>query len=326
MIELSVVIPAYRAATFLPACLDGLARQTAARERFEVLVVDDASPDDGAALAERWGARVLRHEHNLGAAAARNTGAAAAQAGLLLFVDADVIPDEALVASVLALFADRGVDAATGRYAEQPANDTRFARYKALWTWHCWEETAGRTGSSSHLQGALAAVRSEVLRGIGGFDARYEGGNVEDYEVSERLRKAGVAIVFDDRLRGRHHFPDGPTVARNYWDRTRMWVRLRAGSRSFSSGQAQGRSGLAAVAAVCGVSFLALPPLLPLSLLAQGVWLATSAPFLTLALRRGGPRFLAYTTGVHYGLQVIVGLAALSAPFGRGSRGAGATP
>ena len=315
-----MVIPAFRAAAFLPACLDGFRRQTAAAERFEVIVVDDASPDEGAAIAERWGARVLRHEQNRGAAAARNTGAAAATAEVLLFVDADVIPDAGLVAGVLALFGEGAVLAATGRYDAEPANNTRFGRYKALWTWHCWEETAARTGRASHMQGALGALRATTLRDAGGFDAAYQGGNVEDYELSERLRAQGVVIVFDDRLRGRHHFPDGRTVARNYWDRTRMWVRLRRTSKGFSSGQAQGRTGVAALAALTGAAFLVLPPLAPLSLAAQGVWLVASAPFLKRAHRRGGARFLAYTVGVHYGLQVVVGLAALSAPFGAGTR------
>ncbi|MCO4772388.1 MAG: glycosyltransferase family 2 protein [Deltaproteobacteria bacterium] len=320
MIALSVVIPAYNAEGHLAACLQGFTEQTADRELYEVIVVDDASPDGTAAAAGRFDVRLVRHPQNLGAAGARNTGVEAAQGDVILFVDSDVVPARGLVEATLAIFSDRSVRAATGRYLPEPANDTPFARYKALWTWHCWEATGAATGESGHLQGALSAVRKPDLLAAGGFDGTYVGGSVEDYELSDRLRAAGVRIVFDDRIAGRHHFPDLRTVARNYWDRTRMWVRLAPQRKGFSSGQANRRSGIAAVAAFGGVAGLLFPPLLPLAIPAQAVWFAASAPFLSLAARREGLGFAVYAAGVHFTLSAVVGAAAVSAPLGQGSR------
>lgn len=321
MPELSVVIPAYKAEAHLPACLAGFASQIADSSRFEVIVVDDCSPDSTGAVARSFdGVRVLRHETNQGAAGARNTGAESAQGEVLLFVDSDVIPEPGLVQGTLALFADGAVRAATGRYGAEPANKTAFARYKALWTWHCWERTGAATGRSGHLQGALCAVRRDDLLAVGGFDGAYEGGSVEDYELSARLRAQGLEIVFDDRISGKHHFPGLSTVARNYWDRTRMWVRLAPQQKRFSSGQANRRSGIAAVAALGGAAGLLFPPLFPVSLPAQAVWFAASAPFLGFVARREGVPFALYAAGVHWTLSTVVGAAALSAPFGRGSR------
>lgn len=320
-VELSVVIPAYRAEAHLRACLDGLLDQTADLDRFEIVVVDDASPDGTAAVAESYErVRLVRRAENGGAAAARNLGASEARGGVLLFLDSDVTPEPDLVDGVLAVFADPAVRAATGRYGPEPANPTRFARYKALWTWHCWEHTGARTGRSGHLQGALAAVRRKELLAAGGFDERYEGGNVEDYELSARLAEQGVDIVFDDRIGGRHLFPGMSTVARNYWDRTRMWVRLGPARKGFSSGQANRRSGLAALGALGGAAGLVLPPLLPLAVPCGLIWLGASAPFLGFVVRREGPAFAAYAAGTHFALSAVVGAAALSAPFGRGSR------
>ena len=320
MPSLSVVIPAYRAEAHLGACLQGFADQTAPGDSFEVIVVDDASPDGTAALAERFGVRVVRHLENQGAAAARNSGAEAATTEVLLFVDSDVVPDPGLVEGTLAVFATPQVRAATGRYLPEPANDGRFPRYKALWTWHCWERTSAASGRSGHLQGALSAVRRDDLLAVGGFDGRYEGGNVEDYELSDRLRRAGIDILFDDRIAGRHHFPGMRTVARNYWDRTRMWVRLMPERKGFSSGQANRRSGIAAIAALGGASGVVCPPLLPVAALSQGVWLVASAPFLRFVARREGLGFALYAAAVHYALSTVVGAAAVSAPLGRGSR------
>lgn len=319
----SVVIPAYRAAAHLPACLDGLARQLGA-PAFEIVVVDDASADGTADAARAGGARVIGHETNRGAAAARNTGGAQSTGDVLLFLDSDVIPDPTLVAGAAALFADPAVMAATGRYTPKPANGGAFARYKARWTWHCWQNTAAQEGRSTHLQGALAAVRREAFDAAGGFDERYHGGNVEDYELSSRLRAQGIVIHFDDRLSGRHHFPGFRTVARNYWDRTRMWVRLAPEQRGFSSGQANPRAATAAIAALAGVASHAgsvfFPPLVVPALACDAVWLASTGGFLSYVRREDGLRFAAYSAGVHYALSAVVGAAAVSAPLGAGTR------
>lgn len=319
--RVSIVIPAFRARRHLPACLEALAGQTADPDAFEVIVVDDASGDGTGHLARQAGVTVLDHERNRGAAAARNTGARAAKGDLLLFVDSDVVPAPGLVAAALRL-ADAGTAAATGRYDPEPAGpDDAFARYKALWTFWCWERSGARSGTSSHLQGALAAVRRDVFEEAGGFDESFVGGSVEDYELSERLREAGHTIKFDDGLRGRHHFPGFGTVARNYWDRARMWKRLRSPGDGFSSGQASRRAAVSAVcAATAAWSSPALPLSLPLVLAADAGWLAANAPFLLFVARREGAAFAAWAAVVHFALGVVVGTAAATTPFGRGSR------
>lgn len=75
---MAVVIAAYNRASWV-----GLAVATAIEQRpdppAEVIVVDDGSTDGTGAAARAAGARVVRHERNLGAAAARNTGAAATE-------------------------------------------------------------------------------------------------------------------------------------------------------------------------------------------------------------------------------------------------------
>jgi glycosyltransferase EpsJ len=89
--RLSVVLPVYGTEQWLPACLDSLAAQTYAD--YEVVVVDDGSPDDSAALVERRAQadpriRLVR-QANAGLGAARNTGVAHATGELLAFADSD---------------------------------------------------------------------------------------------------------------------------------------------------------------------------------------------------------------------------------------------
>jgi glycosyltransferase involved in cell wall biosynthesis len=85
-IRISVVIPAYNAAAFLPRCLKSVFAQTLQPD--EVIVVDDGSTDGTGALAEELGARVIR-QPNRGISAARNAGIRSASGAWIALLDAD---------------------------------------------------------------------------------------------------------------------------------------------------------------------------------------------------------------------------------------------
>src|SRR5512139_3799743 len=93
--EISVVVPFYNVEAYLAECLDSLVDQTF--DDFEVLLVDDGSPDGSRAIAERYAAadprlRVVTRP-NGGLGAARNTGIREARGRYLTFVDSDdVVP------------------------------------------------------------------------------------------------------------------------------------------------------------------------------------------------------------------------------------------
>lgn len=75
--SLAVVIPAYRVAPLIGSVVAAVLR---VRPDAQVLVVDDGSDDDTAAMAQNAGAAVALHERNMGKGAALATGLAAAQA------------------------------------------------------------------------------------------------------------------------------------------------------------------------------------------------------------------------------------------------------
>ncbi|MGW3863094.1 glycosyltransferase family 2 protein, partial [Streptomyces sp. NPDC005047] len=116
--RLSVIVPIYDVERYLPACLDSLAAQTF--RDFEVLMVDDGSPDGSAAIAEEYASRDSRfkliRKENGGLGAARNTGMAhlAPESEFLTFVDSDdLIPPDAYRLMVGSLD-ESGSDFATG--------------------------------------------------------------------------------------------------------------------------------------------------------------------------------------------------------------------
>ena len=90
--RISLVIPAYNEAELLPRLLDSVdvARDRCPHgaESVEVIVADNASTDDTAALARERGCRVVRVEERR-IASVRNGGAAAATGDILCFIDAD---------------------------------------------------------------------------------------------------------------------------------------------------------------------------------------------------------------------------------------------
>jgi Glycosyl transferase family 2 len=92
MVLVSVIVPARDAAARLPSCLDGLTAEDIPSAEVELIVVDDASVDGTADLAARPGVRVLRGTGR-GPAAAGNLGARRARGEILVFLDADAVPE-----------------------------------------------------------------------------------------------------------------------------------------------------------------------------------------------------------------------------------------
>lgn len=84
--RITVIIPARDEAQALPDCLRGV---RAVLPEAELIVVDDGSQDDTAAIAAGAGARVISHSYSKGNGAAVKTGARAATGGILVFMDAD---------------------------------------------------------------------------------------------------------------------------------------------------------------------------------------------------------------------------------------------
>lgn len=89
-VTVSVVIPCYNAAPFLRETLDSVLGQT--HQPLEVIVVDDGSTDESAAIAESYGppVRVIR-QRNRGESSARNRGIEESQGDWIALLDADDI-------------------------------------------------------------------------------------------------------------------------------------------------------------------------------------------------------------------------------------------
>jgi cellulose synthase/poly-beta-1,6-N-acetylglucosamine synthase-like glycosyltransferase len=186
-LAVTIVMPAYNAASHLPRVIPAA---IAALKGGRLIVVDPGSSDGTAALARDLGAEVLELGHRAGPALARNRGVELVKTPICLFIDADCVAHANVVEMVQALF-DSNPDlvSVTGSYDDSPPEQNFFSQYMNL-RHHYTHHQANPDGSS--FWAGCGAVRTEVFRRIGGFDAeQFPMPMIEDIELAFRLRPQG---------------------------------------------------------------------------------------------------------------------------------------
>ena len=189
--NLSVIIPAFNEADYLPATLESIQRaSTHLRSQsgvdVEVIVVDNNSTDETAAIAEAMGATVVR-ETVQGIGRARNCGAGVAQGDVLVFVDADVTAPVTLLKVVHEVMSDPaciggGVD------VEYRPRRTVIRLYL-----RCWRQLARLTGM---VQGATQFCRRSAFEAVGGYDENVWIGEDVDFlwSLKRLARETGWSV------------------------------------------------------------------------------------------------------------------------------------
>ncbi len=188
---ISVVIPVRNASQGLESCLDALERQTVPRDEYEVIVVNDGPVDATVEIiTDRYGVTLLSQPQK-GAAAARNLGARQAQGEILLFTDADCIPEPNWVETMSAPFADQEVSGVCG--VVRTRQTSLVARFIQLEYDHRYRNVA-RHPQIDFINTGTAGYRKEVFTRSGGFREELLG--AEDAEYSFRLASAGYRMIF----------------------------------------------------------------------------------------------------------------------------------
>ena len=89
----SIIVPVYKVEKYLPKCIDSLLNQDLAESDYEIILVDDGSPDRCGQICDEYADKYANirviHQHNGGLSAARNAGIKIARGKYIQFVDSD---------------------------------------------------------------------------------------------------------------------------------------------------------------------------------------------------------------------------------------------
>ncbi len=204
----SIVIPCYNQAHFLPEAIETVLQQTYTQH--EIIVVDDGSTDNTAETAQKYPVRYI-YQSNQGLPAARNTGIRLSRGEFIVLLDSDdrLFP-HALECGLRVLEAYPNCMMASGDFSFVSANGT-------------WMRPSGRQiVTENHYQALLRSnfiemtatclFRKEIFNQVGLFDSSLRAS--EDYELYLRVvRNAEVVcyptVVAEYRSHGNSMSKDG---------------------------------------------------------------------------------------------------------------------
>jgi len=186
-------------------------------QRWEMLIVDNASSDDthevAKAFADRHPGRVrLLVEKEVGLSAARNAGIAAATGNIVIFVDDDAFPEPDWLASYVTAFEREQVMCAGGPVAPLFAGELppwfrgRYLPYLSAWD---RGESLQELAYNEYPRGTNIAFRRSVFEKVGTFShdlGRKDGSllSCEEIELCLRIERAGYVTLYLPRARVRH--------------------------------------------------------------------------------------------------------------------------
>jgi len=191
----SIVITTYNYGRFLGEAIESALGQTHAA--VEIIVVDDGSTDDSAAVAARYPVRLLR-QSNRGVSRARNRGSAEAAGAFIVFLDADDVLERDYVARC-----HEALSAEGPRVAYAYTQMRYFGEQNGI---HRSGPFSPQRLLAGNLVNASALIRRPAFEEIGGFNAAWTLAH-EDWELWVRLLSRGWTGVFvpEPLLRYRRH-------------------------------------------------------------------------------------------------------------------------
>lgn len=217
--RVSVVVCTFNGAKTARDCFSGLAALE--YPNYEVIVIDDGSEDDTAAIASEYGLNVIRTE-NQGLSNARNIGLSAATGDIVAYIDDDARPDPHWLMYLAWSFMSTE-NVGVGGPNLTPVEDGRVAA--------CVANAPGgpihvliSDREAEHIPGCNMAFRADALRAVGGFDRRFRVAG-DDVDLCWRLQERGWKLGFSPAAVVWHH---RRSSIRAYWKQQRGYGEAEA--------------------------------------------------------------------------------------------------
>lgn len=218
--DYSIVIPVFNREELTRNCLATLLPTLEGAGKGEVIVVDNGSrPQTAAMLADFPWVRVLRNDVNRGFAVACNQGARAATGRLICHLNNDTVAQRGWLANMIARL-EPGVGIVGARlffpddtiqHAGVAICPTRFG-YEGFSPYHLYAHWARTTPASDEpsdfeiVTGACLLTPRDLFLELGGFDEIFWNGN-EDVDYCLRVRERGLRVVYEPSATLYHYEP-----------------------------------------------------------------------------------------------------------------------
>ncbi|MEK7619182.1 MAG: glycosyltransferase family 2 protein [Patescibacteria group bacterium] len=202
--KISVIIPAFNEADYLPKALEALARQTFPRESFEIIVVDNASTDATCEVARAHGADRVVTEHKRGTNQARQRGLEESRGKIVAFLDADCIPPVDWLERISASLNSRKHPcvAVAGAYTFYDTDDESFYIMQEIYRWVVMPALGSLMGRLLKKGGVVIggnfATFRKYFKKLGGMDTTYEFFG-DDASIAKRFGELGY-VHYDPKL------------------------------------------------------------------------------------------------------------------------------
>jgi GT2 family glycosyltransferase len=206
-LSILVIIPSRCRPEAASRCLAALSRQTLDHSLFEVLLVDDGSPEpltvDTRSLPPTFRFRIA-HQKQSGPAGARQLGARSCQSEILLFTDDDCVPAPDWVRN-MARAVESHPHALVGGSTRNGATSNRQARVNQLILDLVYQHFNPAGGSPSVLASNNIGCRRTDFLELGGFDLDFPLPAAEDRDLCDRWRHRGWPLVLAPEAVVDHH-------------------------------------------------------------------------------------------------------------------------
>lgn len=225
--KVSLYIPCYNAAKTLRECIESVLAQSYPVD--EILIIDDGSTDNTAAIASAYPVRIIQHGKNLGLAVSRNTAFNEVRNEYVAAVDADVVLDRDWLKVLMNCFSQQNIVGACGKLTER-YQSSLADRWRAV---HCKQHFGDETIlDCDFLYGSNNVVKKDAVIAVGLFDLKYRT-NYEDVDLCRRMKRAGHHIFYQPSAKAEHLKRDTIlSVLDMDW---RWWIHHYAGTGKYLS-------------------------------------------------------------------------------------------
>jgi O-antigen biosynthesis protein len=212
--RVTIVMPVHGKWHVTEACLHSL-RQTEARRRARIVVVDDASPDDTLSHLQRYPwVSVVALPSNVGYTLACNAGAAVADTDYILMLNNDTEPLPGFLDALVGLAdADPSIGIVGSRliYPDGRLQEAGGIVWSDANGWNYGRGESPDCAEYLHVRevdycsGASILVRTSFFRALGGYDERYAPAYFEDSDLAFAARAKGLRVVYQPKSVVIHH-------------------------------------------------------------------------------------------------------------------------